>query len=97
MAQEPVSPRELTALHARIGEDLAELRRRLRPPRMSVSRSAVRGALRVARAAVEALRVVRATPGVAARVGVALLVVAGVAAVLARSRRQNAAMPADRS
>ena len=73
----------MTALHARIGVDLAELRRRLRPPRVAV-RAAVRNPGRVARAAVETLLAVRTAPSVAARVGVALLVVAGVAALLAR-------------
>lgn len=86
MAEEPVSPGELTALHARIGVDLAELRRRLRPPRVAVRAAAVRNPGRVARAAVETLLAVRTAPSVAARVGVALLVVAGVAALLARGR-----------
>lgn len=86
MAEESVSPGELTALHARIGVDFAELRRRLRPPRGAVRAAAVRNPGRVARAAVETLRAVRATPSVAARVGVALLVVAGVAALLAHGR-----------
>lgn len=85
MAEEPVSAGELTALHARISIDLAELRRRLRPPAV-VARADIRHPARVARAAVETLRAVRAAPGMAARVGVAFLVVAGVAALLARGR-----------
>ena len=95
MAEEPVSPGELTALHARISVDLAELRRRLRPPRAAIRATAVRNPGRVARAAVETLQAVRAAPSVAARVGVALLVVAGVAALLARTRRQDGARPGD--
>lgn len=86
MAEEPVSTGELTALHARITVDLAELRRRLRPPAVATRAAAVRHPARVARAAVETLRAVRAAPTVAARVTVALLVVAGVAALLARAR-----------
>ncbi|MGH7187419.1 MAG: hypothetical protein ACREIB_14220, partial [Pseudomonadota bacterium] len=54
--------------------------------------TAVRNSGRVAKAAVETLLAVRAAPSVAARVGVALLVVAGVAALLARSRRQGGAL-----
>lgn len=87
MAEEPVSARGLSALRARIGADLAELRRRLRPQRLARCALAVRHPARMARAAGETLRAVRAAPGVAARVGVALLVVAGVAALVARSRR----------
>jgi hypothetical protein len=86
VAEEPVSAGELTALHARISIDLAELRRRLRPPAVAARADAIRHPARVARAAVETLRAVRAAPGVAARVGVAFLVVAGVAALLARGR-----------
>jgi len=76
----------LTALHARIGVDLAELRRRLRPPRVAVRAAAIRNPGRVARAAVDTLLAVRTAPSAAARVGVALLVVAGVAALLVRGR-----------
>ncbi len=94
MAEEPVPPGELTALHARINVDLAELRRRLRPRQLKVRLSAARPA-RVVIAAVDALRAVRAAPSVAARVGVALLVVAGVAALLARGRRGDAPRSSD--
>ena len=76
----------MTALHARIGVDLAELRRRLRPPRVAVRAAAIRNPGRVARAAVDTLLAVRTAPSAAARVGVALLVVAGVAALLVRGR-----------
>lgn len=86
MAEEPVSAGELTAIHARISVDLAELRRRMRPPTVAARAAAIRHPARVVRAAMETLLAVRAAPGVAARVGVALLVVAGVAALLARGR-----------
>lgn len=87
MAEEPISPGELTALHARISVDLAALRRRLRPLQVNVRARALRSPARVVHAAVDTLRAVRAAPNMAARVGVALLVVAGVAALLAHSRR----------
>ncbi|MBI3998067.1 MAG: hypothetical protein HY355_03460 [Armatimonadetes bacterium] len=87
MAAEPVPTRELADLHQRIGGATHQLRTRLRqhPGRRS------RGVAEVVRAGLEVLQVIRATPSLAVRVGVTLLVVAGIAAALAaRGRRQEA-------
>lgn len=92
MAAQSVSPRELTALHSRIGADVAELRRRLRAaPALTVRPVAGAPPLRAAAAVLDLLRAVRGAPGIAARLGVAALVVAGVAALLVQARREAAA------
>ncbi len=76
MGAQPLSPRELEALHDRIAKDVAELRSRLRrrpapPPRPSDD---------LVKAAVEMAHRLRAAPGLAAGVGVALMAVAGALA-----------------
>lgn len=84
MAAEPVPSRELDQLHQRIDAAAAELRGRLRRetapgPRLPDD---------VVRATSDALRGLRASPSVAAGIGVVLLAVAGVAAALLARRRQ---------
>jgi len=86
VAEEPVPGQELALLpllHDRISRAVAELRVRARRPR-----SDPRAPGELMKAAEEALRALRAEPALAAGIGVALLVVAGVAAALAvRGRR----------
>ena len=84
MAEEPVSSRELAALHERISGSVTVLRRLVRVPLATKA-----GSDEVAWTALDIFRSLRAVPGLAAGMGVALLVVAGVVAALAARARRS--------
>lgn len=85
MAAEPVPERQLATLHERISRDVAELRSRMR--RVIGDR---RGSPDdVLRGVIDAFRVLRALRGLAPGAGLAVVMVAGLAARLKARRRSR--------